>query len=57
MSLLNELKQSYVIKAKSWSDISEVEADEWDLKMLQEIEENPECHEFKSSEEWKADGF
>lgn len=36
---------------RSWDDIEEVEPDEWDLEMLREIANNPECHEFVSSEE------
>lgn len=39
----------------SWENIEEVEPDEIDLAMLNEIENNPECHEFVSAEEikWK----
>jgi len=39
------------IAPKSWDDIGEVEPDEWDLKMLKEIKNNPECKEFVSKEE------
>lgn len=35
----------------SWDEIEEVEPDEIDLMMLKEIEEDPQCHEFISSEE------
>lgn len=35
----------------SWYDIKEVSPDEWDLKMLNDIENNPDCHEFISQEE------
>ncbi len=35
----------------SWDNIEEAKPDEWDLKMLQEIANDPECHEFVSSEE------
>ena len=35
----------------SWEDIEEVEPDEIDLQMLSEIENNPECKEFMSSDE------
>lgn len=35
----------------SWDNIEEVEPDEWDLKMLEEIKSNPECHEFVPAEE------
>lgn len=31
---------------KSWEDIHEEEPDAIDLQMLEEIEKNPECHEF-----------
>lgn len=31
---------------KSWNDIPEIEPDETDLRMLKEIEKDPECHEF-----------
>lgn len=34
-----------------WSDIENTFPDEWDLQMLQDINENPDCHEFISSEE------
>lgn len=30
----------------SWDDIEEVEPDEWDLQMLADIENDPECKEF-----------
>lgn len=33
---------------RSWSDIEDVTPDEWDLKMLKDIDENPDCHEFVS---------
>ncbi|MEF9998668.1 MAG: hypothetical protein RR681_06880 [Lachnospiraceae bacterium] len=32
----------------TWEDIKEVDPDETDLKTLDEIEENPDCHEFLS---------
>lgn len=32
----------------SWDNIEEVEPDEFDLQMLNAIEEDPECHEFIS---------
>jgi uncharacterized membrane protein YkgB len=34
-----------------WDDIEEVVPDEWDLKMLKEIDENPDCKEFVSEDE------
>ena len=30
----------------AWASIPEVEPDEFDLKMLREIEEDPDCQEF-----------
>ena len=45
---------NFVIKnlsPRSWDDIEEVSPDEWDLKMLNDIENNPDCHEFISEEE------
>ena len=35
----------------SWDNIEIEEPDEIDLQMLKEIEKNPDCHEFISSEE------
>lgn len=35
----------------SWDNIEETEPDEWDLKMLDEIDKNPDCHEFVSQDE------
>lgn len=32
-------------------DIQEVAPDAWDLEMLQDIEHNPDCHEFISQED------
>lgn len=34
-----------------WNDIEEVEPDEWDLQMLKEIKDDPECHEFLSEKD------
>lgn len=34
-----------------WDDIEEVPPDEWDLKMLEDIENDPDCHEFVSQED------
>lgn len=36
---------------RSWSDIETVAPDEWDKKMLADIETNPDCKEFVSSDE------
>ena len=35
----------------SWDDIETVVPDEWDLKMLADAKNNPDCKEFISSEE------
>ena len=45
------IQDRYTISPKTWEDIEDVEPDEFDLAMLKEIEENPECHEFISQEE------
>lgn len=37
--------------SRSWDDIEETAPDEWDLKMLNDVEHNPECHEFISQED------
>lgn len=37
--------------SRSWDDIKETAPDEWDLKMLNDVEHNPECHEFISQED------
>lgn len=37
--------------SKSWNNIKEVAPDEIDLAMLKEIENDPDCHEFVSSDE------
>jgi hypothetical protein len=36
---------------KSWEDIEEVIPDEWDLKMLDDIKNNPDCKKFVSKAE------
>ena len=45
----------FIIKNKFddniWDNIDEIQPDEWDLKMLSEIEKNPDCKEFISEEE------
>ncbi len=60
VSLMNEkeaeffwklIQNRYVISPKRWNDIDAVEPDEIDLMMLQEIENNPDCHEFVSQED------
>jgi len=32
-----------------WDNIKEVEPDEWDLQMLKDIENDPECKEFENN--------
>lgn len=39
------------LPSRSWEDIRETAPDEWDLKMLDDIDHNPECHEFVSQED------
>ncbi len=39
------------LSPRSWDDIESVSPDEWDLKMLDDIEKNPDCHEFVSQED------
>ena len=43
------IQNHYVISPKTWNDIESVEPDEIDLRMLHEIENDPECREFVSS--------
>lgn len=50
----NLIQRHYIISPKTWSNwdnIEEVEPDEIDLQMLHDIENDPECKEFISSEE------
>lgn len=39
------------LSPRSWEDIKEVAPDEWDLKMLNDIANDPDCHEFITQEE------
>jgi len=39
-------KKDFVV---NWDEIEEMPPDETDIKMLQEIENNPECKQFLSS--------
>ncbi len=39
------------LSPRSWNDIEEVQPDEWDLKMLDDIDKNPDCHEFITQED------
>lgn len=36
---------------RSWEDIETITPDDWDLKMLSEIEKDPDCKKFISSED------
>ncbi len=38
-------------RKREWDSIPEEEPDEIDLAMLEQIQNNPDCHEFVSSEE------
>lgn len=35
----------------NWADIEEVEPDDWDMQILSEIKDDPECHEFISGKD------
>lgn len=35
----------------SWNNIETVSPDEWDMKMLSDINSDPDCQEFISSDE------
>lgn len=51
---LPDYKLAYVanlIMGIEKTNIEEIEPDEWDLKMLDEINRNPDCHEFVSQED------
>lgn len=39
------------LSPRAWEDIEEVTPDEWDLKMLDNIDQNPDCRDFISQEE------
>lgn len=36
--------------AASWDNIKEAKPDEWDIEMLNEIKNNPDCKEFESGD-------
>lgn len=36
---------------RSWDDVETITPDEWDLKMLADIEKTPDCKEFISAED------
>lgn len=44
-------KKEHCISPQTWDNIDEIEPDEFDLMLLEEIRNNPECHEFVSQEE------
>ena len=51
---LPDYKLAYVanlIMGIEKTNIEEIEPDEWDLEMLDEINRNPDCHEFVSQED------
>jgi len=37
--------------SNNWDDIESIDPDEWDLKMMQDIENDPDCRDFISSNE------
>lgn len=39
------------LSPRSWENIENIVPDEWDLKMLKDIETDPDCHEFIPQEE------
>lgn len=41
--------------SNGWNSIKEEQPDEWDLKMLDDISKNPECHEFVSAKDLKKE--
>ena len=51
--LLDWVNQNIAIfnTKKEWDDIEEVEPDEWDLEMIADINNNPECVDFTSDDE------
>lgn len=46
----NLIQNRYIILPKNWDNIEEIEPDEIDLRMLEEIKADPDCHSFVSSE-------
>ena len=45
------IQNRHIISPKTLDDVDEIEPDEFDLMLLEEIRNNPECHEFISQEE------
>ena len=46
--LWNMITQTFGV---NWENIEEIKPDDWDMKMLYDIKNNPECHEFVSEED------
>ena len=46
--LWNMIAQTFGV---NWENIEEAKPDDWDMQMLGEIKDNPECHEFVSEED------
>ena len=44
-------KEPLKLDEPAWASIPEVEPDEFDIKMLREIEEDPDCQEFVTLDE------
>ncbi len=44
------IQDHFAISTKTWDDIEEAEPDEIDLQMLKDIDSDPDCHEFISSD-------
>ena len=51
--LWNYISDNFSDAEADWDSIPEVEPDEFDLKMLKEIETDPDCQEFISADKIK----
>ena len=51
--LLEIIEHDFLDSSAGWGSIPEADPDEIDLQMLDEIEQNPDCHEFVSASEAK----
>ena len=49
------IQKKYAGRNISWEDIEEIIPDEWDLEMLKEIEINPDCKKFVSTDAVKTE--
>jgi len=49
------IQKKYAGRNISWENIEEIVPDEWDLEMLKEIEINPDCKKFVSSDAVKRE--